>query len=55
VAKILGELGPEGSAALPVLKAYVSRDFRPPDVSALEDDLLARACVEAIERIETQP
>jgi hypothetical protein len=53
VAKILGELGPEASAALPILRAYAGRDERPPDISALEDDLLAKACVEAIMRIET--
>jgi hypothetical protein len=52
VAQILGELGQDASAALPILRAYVSRDRRPPDVSALEDDLLAKACIQAMASIE---
>jgi hypothetical protein len=55
VVQILGALGREASAALPILKAYVTRDLRPPDVSALKDDLVAKACVEAIARIEAMP
>jgi hypothetical protein len=42
----------EPDDSLPALREYVERDMRPPDVSALRDDLVARACAEAIARLE---
>jgi hypothetical protein len=50
-AEILGEIGPQASPALPMLREYVGRDLRPPDVPAMQDDLLVAACVDAIVQI----
>ena len=52
IARVLGELGPSAATAIPILRDYVDRDFRPRDITALRDDLAAAACVEAIARIQ---
>jgi len=51
VARILADAHPQ-TAALPTLREYVALDVRPPDVSAIHDDLLVEACADAIRRIE---
>lgn len=52
IARVLGEFGQNATAALPMLREYVDRDLRPEGIWALEDDLLAAACADAIKQIE---
>ena len=52
IARALGDFGPHATAALPILREYVDRDLRPEGIWALEDDLLAAACADAIKQIE---